>query len=665
MDTFIQFSTALVYPSSMARYDFNPSAAPSIQYGRKISSLSKISARSSLAAATSCLCSFWHPDLAAFPSQISQTCKSHLKSCALSGCRFACPMKVPHLKITSEISHGNDLSFGSLISSRRLNVQSSQKSITRLLCQAGKRHTKKASAVFHGFGRKRVRALILDSQKRFQEICHTKAKTFLVKSAYISPPPADLSISSDIDKRNNDQSFGSSAEEIRKPKAIITSELLRDLLWKERGHIVVATVALLGATCCTLTMPIFSGRFFETLIGTRSEPLWRLLAKLSAIYALEPVCTIVFITNMIKVWERVMASLRSSLFRRLILQKVEFFDKHKVGELTAMLSTDLSSLKDIVHENVSRDRGFRAFSETIGTLIILFFVSPKLAPILGMLVLFVSAFAAIYKRQSVPAFIAYGQVQASISDCANETFAAIRTVRSFGGEKRQISAFDKLVFALQRSGDSLGWLKSLNESCTRVVIYVSLMALYILGGMKVKAGELAVGNMVSFIGYTFVLTFAVQGLVSTFADIRATLAAVDRINFIVQEADVDESLARGIGIEKEAEDDNNGLRDRSGTVSERSSRAVSTIVSGKYRFMPTLSNNVCDLAWSGDVALEDVHFAYPLRPDVEVLKGTNLVLSQGTVTAVVGSSGAGKSTIVQLLARFYEVSASCGYNICY
>ncbi|KAH7301687.1 hypothetical protein KP509_23G038100 [Ceratopteris richardii] len=63
---------------------------------------------------------------------------------------------------------------------------------------------------------------------------------------------------------------------------------------------------------------------------------------------------------------------------------------------------------------------------------------------------------------------------------------------------------------------------------------------------------------------------------------------------------------------------------------------------------------VCELAWSGDVVLEDVYFSYPLRPDIEVLKGINLVLRKGTITAIVGSSGAGKSTIVQLLARFYE-----------
>ncbi|PQQ06814.1 ABC transporter B family member 28 [Prunus yedoensis var. nudiflora] len=66
------------------------------------------------------------------------------------------------------------------------------------------------------------------------------------------------------------------------------------------------------------------------------------------------------------------------------------------------------------------------------------------------------------------------------------------------------------------------------------------------------------------------------------------------------------------------------------------------------------ASNISRLAWSGDVCLEDVHFSYPLRPDVEILNGLNLTLKCGTVTALVGPSGAGKSTIVQLLARFYE-----------
>ncbi|KAJ6410749.1 hypothetical protein OIU84_007496 [Salix udensis] len=361
-------------------------------------------------------------------------------------------------------------------------------------------------------------------------------------------------------------------------------------------------------------MPIFSGRFFEVLIGARPEPLWRLLSKIGVLYALEPVLTVVFVVNMNTVWEKVMATLRAQIFRRVLIQKVEFFDRYKVGELSALLTSDLGSVKDIVSENISRDRGFRAFSEITGTICILFALAPQLAPILGFLVLAVSFSVAVYKRSTVPVFKAHGKAQASISDCVTETFSAIRTVRSFGGEKHQMLNFGSQVLAYQRSGIKLGVFKSVNESLTRVAVYISLLTLYSLGGSKVKAGLLSVGTVASFIGYTFTLTFAVQGLVNTLGDLRGALAAIERINSVLSGVEIDEALAYALKS----------------------------------------ASNVCSFAGSGDICLEDVHFSYPLRPDVKILNGLNLTLKCGTVTALVGSSGSGKSTVVQLLSRFYE-----------
>ncbi|XP_023533627.1 ABC transporter B family member 28 isoform X2 [Cucurbita pepo subsp. pepo] len=345
-------------------------------------------------------------------------------------------------------------------------------------------------------------------------------------------------------------------------------------------------------------------------------------------------------------WEKVMSRLRAQIFGRLLIQKVEFFDRYKVGEITGLLTSDLGSLKDVVSENVSRDRGFRAFSEVIGTICILFALSPQLAPILGLLMLSVSFSVAVYKRSTIPVFKAHGLAQASMADCATETFSAIRTVRSFGGEKRQMFNFGRQVIAYEGSGISLGTFKSLNESLTRVAVYISLMSLYWLGGDKVKAGELSVGTMASFIGYTFTLTFAVQGLVNTFGDLRRTFAAVERINTVLHE-EVDEALAYGLEKEMQQKEFKYKLL-FSGDTDENSQ------VKTQYMSDLKSSSNVINLAWSGDICLEDVGFSYPLRPDVDILSDLNLTLKCGTVTALVGPSGAGKSTIVQLLARFYE-----------
>ncbi|XP_028768527.1 ABC transporter B family member 28 isoform X2 [Neltuma alba] len=369
------------------------------------------------------------------------------------------------------------------------------------------------------------------------------------------------------------------------------------------------------------------------------------------LYAVEPILTVTFVTNMNIIWEKIMSTLRAQIFGRILMQKVEFFDRYKVGELTGLLTSDLGSLKDIVSENVARDRGFRALSEVIGTICILFALSPQLAPVLGILVLTVSVSVAVYKRSTLPVFKAHGLVQASISDCVAETFSAIRTVRSFGGEKRQMFTFANQVLSYQSSGIKLATFKSLNESMTRVAVYVSLLALYILGGNKVKAGELSVGTVASFIGYTFTLTFAVQGMVNTFGDLRGAIAAVERINYVFSEVQIDDALAYGLERElkqKELNDDNYKLF-FSDNFTEKNQR--------KYlHYMSALksSSHLYNLAWSGDVCLEDVYFSYPLRPDVEILSGLNLTLKCGTITALVGPSGAGKSTVVQLLARFYE-----------
>lgn len=283
--------------------------------------------------------------------------------------------------------------------------------------------------------------------------------------------------------------------------------------------------------------------------------------------------------------------------------------------------------------------------QVIGTICILFALSPQLAPILGLLMLTVSVSVAVYKRSTIPVFKAHGLAQASMADCATETFSAIRTVRSFGGEKRQMFNFGRQVIAYEGSGISLGTYKSLNESLTRVAVYVSLMTLYWLGGDKVKAGELSVGTMASFIGYTFTLTFAVQGLVNSFGDLRRTFAAVERINSVLNE-EVDEALA--YGLEKEMQQKE--FRYKLLFSRDTDESPVKT----QYMAALKSSSNVINLAWSGDICLEDVCFSYPLRPDVDILSGLNLTLKCGTITALVGPSGAGKSTIVQLLARFYE-----------
>ncbi|KAI8564727.1 hypothetical protein RHMOL_Rhmol03G0204200 [Rhododendron molle] len=486
--------------------------------------------------------------------------------------------------------------------------------------------------------------------------------------AYVTGPPSDPIVADNGPKLNVSSS---DSESTQSPPSVISWGLLSSLLLQHKLRLAVSVVTLVGCTACTLSMPLYSGKFFEVLIGKTPKPLWDVLGRIAVLYALEPIFTILFVVNLNSVWEKVMSNLRAQIFQRVLIQKVEFFDRYKVGELTALLTSDLGSLKDIVSENISRDRGFRALSEASystlseshwNNMYLIHSIPPACTTawatyaygVCFSCLLSAAEFpesSAVYKRSTVPVFKAHGMAQASIADCVNETLSAIRTVRSFGGEKRQMSMFSSQVIAYQTSGIKLGVFKSINESLTRIAVYISLLALYCLGGSKVKAGELSAGTVVSFIGYTFTLTFAVQGLVNTFGDLRGAFAATERINSVLYGAEIDEALAYGL----ERDIKRQGSHDKNFELffvngSNKNNQSLN------MHYMSALksTSSLGSLAWSGDICLEDVHFSYPLRPDVEILNGLNLTLKCGSVTALVGSSGAGKSTIVQLLARFYE-----------
>eukprot|EP00897_Mesotaenium_endlicherianum_P005049 jgi/Mesen1/4572/ME000232S03827 len=446
---------------------------------------------------------------------------------------------------------------------------------------------------------------------------YVRNKRMRCRAAYVSPPAAtdkwlDDGDSEDDIKALREQGGSLSDEEYfigRKSVSadIVTWKLIAGLILKDKMRIAVAVLALVGGTSCTLIMPQFSGKFFETLIGRRQGPLGRLLTTLAAIYCLEPLCTIAYVTSLYTTWERVMADLRSHVFRRLLVQKVEFYDRFNVAELTSILSTELGSIEKIVNENVSRDRGFRALSEVLGTLTILWYLSKELAPAFAILMLSVSAGVAVYKRTTAPVFKAHALAQARIIEKANESFSSIRTVRSFGGERRQLAGFSKQVEASRVSGTRLGWLKSLNESWTRIAVYFSLLVVYFLGGSRVKSGQLPVGTMVAFIGYTFTLTFAVQGLVNTLADLRSVLAAVARINTLATSAPADAYLE--VGLEREERGEIDSCKDEIQKLGGIEAVANGTVTAGGANgsaasLSKRASSSVCELAWSGDLTLD-------------------------------------------------------------
>ncbi len=412
------------------------------------------------------------------------------------------------------------------------------------------------------------------------------------------------------------------------------------LVLQEKKSLAVATICLLLCVGSNLASPVLSGMLFETLVRQAPFSSYRsLLVGMMGLYVLEPLLSRVYVIHLCSIGEKVQATLRREAFRVLLMQRIIFFDQHRPSELTNMLSKDLEALRSFVFNNSSRDRGFRALLEATGSVCVLFVLSWRLGPILAGVIIATACIAWLYRRQSKKIERASAEAQQRMAIAVDETVSQIRTVRVFAGESLERERFGGYVADSYEAGMGFARAKALLESLNRGAIHLSLLALYALGGYLVNSGLMPIGTLLSAIGFTFSLVFATQGLLQTWTDMRQTRSSVRRVQDLFDEIAVDPSMAQALPPGDWWNVANGGKT------------SSYDLLEGEEEL------DAVDAAEHKDLVLENVCFSYPARPDVQVLNNLSLTIPRGKVTALVGRSGAGKSTVAALLERLYAPSS--------
>ena len=412
------------------------------------------------------------------------------------------------------------------------------------------------------------------------------------------------------------------------------------LVLQENKSLAVATICLLLCVGSNLASPVLSGMLFETLVRQAPFSSYRsLLVGMMGLYVLEPLLSRVYVIHLCSIGEKVQATLRREAFRVLLMQRIIFFDQHRPSELTNMLSKDLEALRSFVFNNSSRDRGFRALLEATGSVCVLFVLSWRLGPILAGVIIATACIAWLYRRQSKKIERASAEAQQRMAIAVDEMVSQIRTVRVFAGESLERERFGGYVADSYEAGMGFARAKALLESLNRGAIHLSLLALYALGGYLVNSGLMPIGTLLSAIGFTFSLVFATQGLLQTWTDMWQTRSSVRRVQDLFDEISVDPSMAQALPPGDWWNVANGGKT------------SSYDLLDGEEEL------DAVDAAEHKDLVLENVCFSYPARPDVQVLNNLSLTIPRGKVTALVGRSGAGKSTVAALLERLYAPSS--------
>ncbi|CDY37882.1 hypothetical protein Bca4012_032380 [Brassica carinata] len=383
----------------------------------------------------------------------------------------------------------------------------------------------------------------------------------------------------------------------------------------DAGKLVIGTIALLIASTTNLLVPKFGGMIIDIVsrdVKTPEQQSESILAVRNAVIVILLIVVVGSLCTALRSWlfnsasERVVARLRKDLFKHLMHQEIAFYDVTKTGELLSRLSEDTQIIKNAATTNLSE--ALRNVTTALIGVGFMFSSSWKLT-LLALVVVPLISIAVKqfgrYLRELSHKTQAAAAVAASI---AEESFGAIRTVRSFAKESYMVSQYSKKVDETLKLGLKQAVLVGLFFGGLNAAFTLSVITVVSYGAYLTITGSMTVGALTSFILYSLTVGSSVSSLSSLYTTAMKAAGASRRVFQILD----------------------------------------------RVSSMPN-SGDKCPVGNpDGDVEINDVWFAYPSRPSHMILKGITLRLTPGSKVALVGPSGGGKTTIANLIERFYD-----------
>lgn len=388
-----------------------------------------------------------------------------------------------------------------------------------------------------------------------------------------------------------------------------------------RATFLVGMGFLVLSNLTTMTFPLLIGKMSEVIEGKSPYTINQVTGVFVVILILQAIFSFLRIYTFTQVSERAMRDVRRALYAKIITLPIPFFEQRRVGELMSRVTSDVTQLQDVL--SITLAEFFRqVFTLVIGVGIILF-ISTKLTlfmlatfPVLVVAALFFGRFIRKISKQAQDEL-------AKTNVVVEETMQSINVVKAFTNERYEITRYATALQRVVTVALKAATFRGAFVSFIIFGLFGAIVAVVWYGAQLVGSGELILSDLLTFLFYTAFIGGSVGGLGDIYAQIQKTIGASERILEILEEkSEVELGWEQGAG-------------------SRESKNPQSEIPNPK--------------SVAGHVEFRRVGFRYPSRPDVPVLRDLSLTVRAGEKIALVGHSGAGKSTIVQLLMRYYAV----------
>lgn len=385
---------------------------------------------------------------------------------------------------------------------------------------------------------------------------------------------------------------------------ISVKEVFNRIIWPKRGMLLFGLLLILLRSAATLVPPKATQYLIDDVVvdGNVSE-LKEIVAFVILAIVIQAVTSFT-LTRILSVQaQKLIATLRVQVQKKILSLPINFFDSQKSGALVSRIMTDVEGVRNLVGTGFVQLIG--GSITAVAVLVILIDMNAKLTALIVIPIVLFGVIAMKAFGILRPEFRKRGKLNAEVTGRLTETLNGVRVIKGFGAEQQEINVFEKGVISLYEVvKKTLTATAFVSSSATFLLAGVASTSILGLGGYYIIQGDMTSGELVAFIAYLAVVVAPVLQMSNIGSQITEAFAGLDRTEEIMQMDSEEDDKNRTVELDK----------------------------------------------IEGDVKFNQVSFAY--EEDDDVIKQVSFDAAPGSVTALVGSSGSGKSTIAGLVATF-------------
>ena len=364
--------------------------------------------------------------------------------------------------------------------------------------------------------------------------------------------------------------------------------------------------------------------------------LARAIAEMGVMYGVGALCTLGYNQLMVRTAQKIIAQIRRDLFARTQKLPLSYFDAHTHGELMSSFTNDIDTVTEAL--NNSFTMLIQSFVVVTGTIVMLILLNPPLSAIVIAFLALMLAFI-LYNGRRGRRF--YNQQQkdlASLNGFVEEMVAGQKVEKVFNHEEADFEEFCRRNEALRKAGTKAAGYSGMMVPTVVSLSYVNYAVSACVGGLLVLMGRMDIGSLSSYLVFVRQSAMPLNQLTQQANFLMSALSGAERIfDMMDQEPEIDQGDVTLVQVRREAD----------GTMTETQE------YTGSFAWKCPEEGGAKLVPLCGDVRFQDVVFGY--TPGKKILDGVSLYAKPGQEIAFVGSTGAGKTTIINLITRFYEI----------